>query len=140
MKRYRSDPACSGCHKLMDPIGFTLESFDAIGGWRTHDNGNPVDMAEVMYDGTRIQGPADLRRFLLQYSDQFVRNLTENLLIYALGRGMEYYDMPVVRSIARDSGSDNYRFQSLITAIVMSDLFRNNSKAVTDNATVAGGG
>ena len=132
MEQHRADPACSGCHKLMDPIGFTLESFDAIGQWRTQDNGNPIQVSEVMYDGTRVQGPADLRNFLLQYTDQFVRNLTGNLLIYALGRGIEYGDMPVVRDIVHEAGRDAYRSQTLIMALIRSDLFQLNSN--TSNA------
>jgi hypothetical protein len=90
----------------MDPIGFALEQYDAIGRWRTSDGSNVIDPSSVMYDGTKISGPADLRNFLLSYSDQFMRTVTEKLMTYALGRGLEYYDMPVVRSIARSAEGD----------------------------------
>jgi hypothetical protein len=128
MEEHRDNPACSGCHMLMDPIGFALETFDAIGQWRTLDGNTPIDASSVMYDGTPINGPADLREFLVGYSDQFVRTVTEKLLTYALGRGVEYYDMPVVRTIAREAQSDDYRFESLITAVVRSDPFQMNMK------------
>jgi Protein of unknown function (DUF1592)/Protein of unknown function (DUF1588)/Protein of unknown function (DUF1585)/Protein of unknown function (DUF1587)/Protein of unknown function (DUF1595)/Cytochrome C oxidase, cbb3-type, subunit III len=124
MERHRADPACSGCHMLMDPIGFALEKFDAIGTWRTMDGDSPIDASSVMYDGTKIEGPADLRNFLLAYSEQFIRTATEKLLTYALGRGVEYYDMPVVRSIAREAAADGYQFDALITAVVKSDPFQ----------------
>ncbi len=126
MERHRADPACSGCHRLMDPIGFALEQFDAIGRWRTEDGPAPIDASSVMYDGTKIAGPKDLRNFLLGHSDQFVRAATEKLLTYALGRGVEYYDQPVVRAIAREAEADDYRFETLIAAVVKSDLFRMN--------------
>jgi hypothetical protein len=113
----------------MDPIGFALETFDAIGQWRTLDGNTPIDAGSVMYDGTPINGPADLREFLVGYSDQFIRTVTEKLLTYALGRGVEYYDMPVVRAIAHEAQSDDYRFESLITAVVRSDPFQMNMKA-----------
>ena len=137
MEQHRSDPACKGCHQLMDPIGFSLESFDAIGKWRTQDGGNPIDGSAVLYDGTPTQGPAELRGFLLQYSDQFVSNLTVQLLIYALGRGIEYNDMPAVRAIVREAQRDNYRFRSLLKAIIKSDTFRMNSKTAVGTATIA---
>jgi uncharacterized protein DUF1592/uncharacterized protein DUF1588/uncharacterized protein DUF1585/uncharacterized protein DUF1587/uncharacterized protein DUF1595/cbb3-type cytochrome c oxidase subunit III len=124
MERHRADPACSGCHMLMDPIGFALEQFDAIGRWRTTDGPSPIDASSVMYDGTKIAGPADLRNFLLGYSEQFVRTVTEKMLTYAVGRGVEYDDMPVVRSIAREAADDDYRFDTLITAVVKSDPFQ----------------
>ncbi len=128
MEHHRDNPACVGCHQLMDPIGFALEQFDAIGRWRTTDGDNAIDASSVMYDGTPIDGVADLREFLLRYEVQFVRNATEKLLTYALGRGVEYYDMPVVRKIAADAAQDDYRFASLILGVVQSEPFRSNRK------------
>jgi hypothetical protein len=129
MEKHRANPACIGCHQLMDPIGFALEQFDAIGRWRTADGDNAIDASSVMYDGTPIAGPADLRAFLLRYEEQFVRNVTEKLLTYALGRGVEYYDMPVVRSIAAKAAADDYRFASLIVGVVQSEPFRSSRKS-----------
>jgi len=129
MERHRADPACAGCHTLMDPIGFALEQFDGIGTWRTTDGPNTIDASSVMYDGTKISGPADLRAFLMGYSDQFARTVTEKLLTYALGRGVEYYDMPVVRRIVHDAEKDDFRFDTLILEVVKSDPFQMNSKA-----------
>jgi hypothetical protein len=123
---HRDNPACQGCHKLMDPIGFALEPFDAIGRWRTEDGGNPIDARSEMYDGIPVDGPNDVRVFLLRYQDQYVRNVTQNLLTYALGRGVEYDDMPTVRGIVSATAPGNYRLKSLIEAIAMSDVFRMN--------------
>ena len=128
MEQHRSSPACSGCHKIMDPIGLSLENFDAIGRLRTEEEGSPIDASGMLVDGTRMNGVADLRKALLTYSDQFVRNITERLLTYAVGRGVEYYDMPTVRSIVRDAAGNNYRFSSLILGIVKSEAFRMNMK------------
>ena len=128
MELHRRDPACAGCHKLMDPVGFALEQFDAVGTWRTSDGVNTIDASSVMYDGTKINGPADLRNFVLSYKDQFARTVTEKLLTYALGRGVEYYDMPVVRSIVRDADKDGDRFDTLIVDVVKSAPFQMNSK------------
>ena len=129
MEQHRRDPVCAACHTLMDPIGFALEQFDAVGTWRTKDgSNNKIDANAVMYDGTKINGPADLRNFVLGYSDQFARTVTEKLMTYALGRGVEYYDMPVVRGIVRDAEKDHYRFQTLILDVVKSEPFRMNSK------------
>jgi hypothetical protein len=129
MEAHRKDPACAGCHTLMDPIGFALEQFDAIGTWRTTDGPNTIDAAAVMYDGTKVNGPADLRNFLLSYSDQFARTVTEKLMTYAMGRGVEYYDMPIVRKIVHDAEKDDYRLGTLILEVVKSDPFQMNSKS-----------
>src|SRR5204862_2555841 len=128
MEEHRTKPLCASCHKMMDPIGFALENLDAVGQWRTRDGRNSVDAACQLVDGTKINGPADLRSALLGYSDQFVRTVTERLLTYGLGRGVEYYDMPVVRSVVRRAAPDNYRFSSLIIGIVESAPFQMKSK------------
>ena len=136
-EQHRQNPACQGCHKLMDPFGFALEAFDATGRLRTTDNGNPIDATDVMYDGTPVSGPADVRTFLLKYSDQFVRNVTEKLLTYATGRGVEYFDMPVVRAIVREAAEDDCRFKSLVREVVMSEPFRMSTKTGDGEASVA---
>jgi mono/diheme cytochrome c family protein len=128
MEAHRANPVCASCHQIFEPMGMALENFDAVGAWRTEDAGVPVDAAGVMPDGTKLDGVGSLRGALERYSDQFARVVTEKLLIYALGRGVEYQDMPVVRSIARDAAATRYRFSSLVSAIVKSDPFRRNMK------------
>ncbi|HEX4997280.1 MAG TPA: DUF1592 domain-containing protein [Terriglobia bacterium] len=124
--RVRSD--CIQCHRLMDPIGFTLENFDGIATWRTTDEGTPINDSDTLYDGTKVSGPAGLREWLVGYSDQFVEVTAEKLLTYALGRGAEYQDMPLVRAIARDARRDNNRFSSLVLGVVRSAPFQKNMK------------
>jgi Protein of unknown function (DUF1592)/Protein of unknown function (DUF1588)/Protein of unknown function (DUF1585)/Protein of unknown function (DUF1587)/Protein of unknown function (DUF1595)/Planctomycete cytochrome C len=124
--RVRQD--CIQCHALMDPIGFTLENFDAIGLWRTEDAGEKILASEVMYDGTKVEGPAGLRNWVLGYSDQYVRVATEKMLTYALGRGAEPEDMPLIRKIVKDASRNNYRFSSLVLGVVKSEPFRKNMK------------
>jgi hypothetical protein len=124
--RVRED--CIRCHALMDPIGFTLENFDAIGLWRTEDAGEKILASEVMYDGTKVEGPAGLRNWVLGYSDQYVRVATEKLLTYALGRGAEPEDMPLIRKIVKDASRNDYRFSSLVLGVVKSEPFRKNMK------------
>jgi hypothetical protein len=108
----------------MDPIGLALENFDGIGRWRTSDNGAIIDAASQLADGTPIEGPAALRQAILRHPDMFARNVTEMLLTYALGHGMEYYDMPYVRAIVKDAERSNYRFSSLVLGIVKSAPFQ----------------
>jgi hypothetical protein len=124
--RVRAD--CIQCHALMDPIGFALENFDGVGVWRTEDEGTKVDASSRTFDGTNIDGPASLRNWLVSYSDQFVQVAAEKLLTYALGRGVEYGDMPVVRSIAHDAKRNGNRFSSLVLAVVSSKPFQMNTK------------
>jgi len=128
METHRANPACAGCHKIMDPIGLALENFDAIGTWRSQDGSAPIDAVGQLVDGTKIDGPSSLRKALLGYSDQFMRTVTEKLLTYALGRGTEYYDMPVVRSIVREAGQQNNRFSALVLGVVKSAPFQTNMK------------
>jgi hypothetical protein len=124
MEQHRTNATCVNCHKMMDPIGFALENFDAIGQWRTLDGRIPIDASGELVDGTKVAGPGNLRRALLRYSDQYVRTVTEKLLTYALGRGVEHYDMPVIRSIVREAARNNYRFSSLVLGIVKSPPFQ----------------
>jgi hypothetical protein len=126
MEQHRSKPTCNACHGVMDPLGFALENFDAIGEWRSQDRwaGTPIDASGELIDGTKVSNPADLRKALLKRSPQFVQTLTEKLMTYALGRSVDYYDMPTVRQIVRDAARDNYRFSSLVTGIVKSAPFQ----------------
>jgi hypothetical protein len=128
MEQHRANPACAGCHRMMDPIGFALENFDGIGKWRTSELGQKIDASSQLTDGTKINGVADLRQALLRYSPQFVRTVTEKLLTYGLGRGVDYDDMPVVRSIVRDAERNEYKFSSLVLGIVNSPPFQMNRK------------
>jgi hypothetical protein len=137
MEEHRANPACQGCHRLMDPIGFALETFDAVGKYRTTDNGSPIDTSGQLYDGTAIQTAADLGTFLVRYEDSYLRNATQRMLTYALGRGIEYDDMPLVRKVQADAASDDFRFHALVTAIVKSEAFLNNAKTEVSAAETA---
>jgi hypothetical protein len=117
-------------------MGLALENFDAVGAWRTHDGTSLIDASGVLVDGTKVNGVADLRQWVVSRSDQFVRVVTEKLLTYGLGRGVEYQDMPLVRSIVHDSAAGNYRFSSLILGIVKSPAFQTNMK-IDENSKVA---
>lgn len=127
MTIHRADPHCAGCHRIMDPIGFALEPFDAVGHLRKVDGVTPIDARSQMYDGTDVDGPAGVRAFLLRHQDQYLRNVTQNLMTYALGRGMDYRDMPEMRAILRSTASDHYKLKDLVEAIATSDLFRMNT-------------
>lgn len=124
MVQHRTNPACSGCHSVMDPVGFAMENFDAIGHWRTKDGGAPIDASGALPDGTAVNGPAAVIAALGKHPEQFARTMTEMMLTYALGRGLEYYDMPVVRSVAREAGKKDYRFSELVLGIVKSPPFQ----------------
>jgi mono/diheme cytochrome c family protein len=128
MELHRKNEPCASCHKIMDPIGLVLENFDGIGQWRTLDDGSPINPSGQLVDGTKLNGVADLRAALVKYSPQFVRVVTEKLMIYGLGRGTEYYDMPLVRSIVHNSEKDKYRFSSLVIGVVKSQPFQMNQK------------
>jgi len=130
LEMHRISPTCSACHQIFEPMGLALENFDAVGSWRTLDEGTPIDASGIMPDGTKIDGVVSLRNALVRYSDQFARVVTEKLMTYATGRGVEYQDMPMVRSIARDAAASKYRFSSLVMGIVKSDMFQMNQKAV----------
>jgi hypothetical protein len=125
MEAHRKNPVCSSCHSRMDPLGFSLENFDGAGRWRTEDGGARIDARGTLPDGTTFEGPAGLRQLLLtKYKNDVVHTATEKLLTYALGRGLEFYDYPTVRAIARDASRDNYRLASLVTAVVQSPPFQ----------------
>jgi mono/diheme cytochrome c family protein len=125
LARHRANPACASCHAAMDPIGFAMDNFDALGRWRTVDaSGATIDPSGVLPDGTRFEGVAGLRQVLLSHPERFVSTLTENLLGYAVGRSLEYYDQPVVRAVVRDSAPRDYRFSELVLGIVNSPAFQ----------------
>ena len=124
MQQHRANPVCAVCHNRMDPIGFSLENFDAIGQWRAEEGGAPIDASTVLQDGTAFEGPAGLRRVLVNQPDQFAGTIAERLLTYALGRGLEYYDQPAIRSIVREARQQDYRWSSLILATVKSMPFQ----------------
>jgi len=128
MEEHRANPYCASCHVKMDPIGFMLENFDAVGRWRTVQYGQKLDVSGQLADGAKLNGPVELRQQLGKYSNQFVRAFTEKLLTYAIGRGVEYYDMPMVRTIAKDASRNNYRFSSIVAGIVKSAPFQMNMK------------
>ena len=124
LEEHRRNPACATCHAVMDPLGFSLENFDATGEWRTKDKGGPIDPSGVLADGTRVDGPLALRQALLKQPERFVDTMTEKLLTYALGRGLEHFDMPVVRTIVRDAAKQDYKFSALVFNIVKSTPFQ----------------
>jgi hypothetical protein len=128
MEQHRTQPVCATCHSIMDPIGFTLENFDLIGKWREVDGTSRIDATAEMVDGTRLDGPASLRRALLDRREMFVTVATEKLLTYAIGRPLTAYDMPTVRAIVRSAAANNYRFSSLVVGVAKSDPFRMRTK------------
>jgi hypothetical protein len=142
MEQHRASPNCATCHRVMDPLGFSLENFDATGRWRTKDAAGAVDTSGQLADGSPVDGPVALRKALLKHPEQFVRTMTEKMLTYALGRGLEYYDMPVVRSIAHDAAAQNNRFSSIVLGIVRSTPFQMKLKApqslVASGASLSG--
>jgi hypothetical protein len=138
MTRHRASPVCAGCHKIMDPIGFALENLDADASWRTKqggDGGTPIDAKVRLYDGQDVEGPVGLRTALLRYSPQFVRMFIEKTMTYAVGRGLEYTDMPVVRAIARDAAKDDNRFSAIVLGVVKSPQFQMRVKG-NDEAAI----
>jgi mono/diheme cytochrome c family protein len=124
LEQHRKNPACASCHAPMDPLGFALENFDPIGGWRTEDSGKPVDSSGSLPDGAVLDGPAGLQRFLLSRREEFLTTVTEKLLMYALGRKVEYYDGPAVRKVTRTAAADGHRWSSLVLGIVRSAPFQ----------------
>ena len=124
MELHRATPVCASCHKVMDPIGFAFENFDAVGAWRTHEPGGPIDASGQLADGTEIEGVTDLRKSIVARPELFVATMTEKMLIYALGRGVESADRPVLRQIVRDAGQKGFRFSALVHGIVESTPFQ----------------
>jgi hypothetical protein len=135
LAQHRASPACSSCHNVIDPIGLSLDNFDVAGAWRIKDRGVPVTVTSQLYDGTPLNGAADLRAALLTKSDVIVTHLTERLLSYALGRRVEHHDMPTVRQIVRDAKATDYRLSALIQGVVRSAAFRTALAEGTNDGT-----
>jgi hypothetical protein len=124
MAVHRTNPACAACHKLMDPIGISLENFDAVGAWRTREPNGAVDPSGQLADGTEVSGIVSLRQALMRRPDIFATTLTEKLMIYALGRGLDDRDMPAVRRVVRDAARQQYRFSSIVVGVATSVPFQ----------------
>jgi hypothetical protein len=127
LEQHRASPTCGQCHGVIDPIGLALENFDATGQWRTRDsaaNQAAIDASTVLPTGVAIEGPVELREQLVARPDMFAQVVTEKLMMYALGRELEFFDMPQVRAIVRDAADDNFRWSSIVLGIVRSDAFR----------------
>jgi hypothetical protein len=129
IEQHRASPTCAGCHKIMDPIGLAMENFDAVGRWRTIDEGVAIDASGQLVDGTPLNGPASLRKALLDRQDVFVASLAEKLMMYGVGRETKYYDMPTVRSVMRDAAKNRYRFSDLVLGVVKSAPFQMKVKS-----------
>jgi hypothetical protein len=135
LEQHREKATCFACHGVMDPLGLALENFNAVGQYRGYDPDTRgfIDTAGQLPDGTKISGPDDLRRALVDRPDhQFVQALTENLMTYALGRSLDYHDMPTVRRIVRQAGADDFRFKSIVLGVISSDAFRKREAESTD--------
>jgi mono/diheme cytochrome c family protein len=135
MEEHRANPVCASCHRVMDPLGFALENFDAVGAWRSRDGRVPIDTSGTFIDGSSVSGPVELRQAVLRQPENFVTTLTEKLLVYALGRGIDHRDMPAVRGIVKQAARTNYRMSSIVLGIVKSDAFQKRVKVA--DATVA---
>jgi hypothetical protein len=129
MEAHRINPTCVSCHQIFEPMGLAMENFDAVGAWRTLDAGQPIDPTGVTNDGTPLDGVRSLREYVLDNADLFAQSVTEKLLTYAIGRGLEHEDMPLVRSITRNAAEDEYRFSSLLMGVIESPAFTMNVKA-----------
>jgi len=135
IEQHRANPACASCHKIMDPIGLALENFDAIGRWRTTDEGVRIDGSGQLVDGSVLDGPSSLRKAMLGRSDAFVGSMTEKLLMYGMGREIKYYDMPAVRIVMRDAAKNRYRFSDLVMGIVKSAPFQMKTSGKAEEAS-----
>jgi hypothetical protein len=129
LEAHRINPTCASCHMMFEPLGLAMENFDAVGKWRTEDVGNPIDPSGVITNGTQLEGIHSLRELTVQNGDQFAQVVTEKLLTYAIGRGLEYEDMPLLRSITRSASEDDYRFSALLMGVVQSPAFTMNLKS-----------
>ena len=137
MEQHRKSPNCSSCHRVIDPLGLALENFDVTGVWRNRDNGVNVDPVGDLYDGTKLDGPIALRNALIKHQDVFMLSFTESLMTYALGRRVEYYDMPAIRQIVKDAKAKNYRFSAFISGVANSAAFRMGRVAPVETTTEA---
>jgi cytochrome c551/c552 len=137
MTEHRANPFCATCHKVMDPIGFTLENFDAVGRYRVKDGDANIDSADTLFDGSKVDGTVGLRNFLLSRKEVFIQTMSEKLMSYAIGRPVDYYDMPAVRKVLRDSSAKDYRFSSIVMGIVTSAPFQMRMKAADQTSQSA---
>jgi hypothetical protein len=137
MEAHHTNPACASCHKIFEPIGFAMENFDAVGKWRSKDAGNPIDATGETNDGTQLDGIRSLRDLTVRNHDLFARVVVEKLLTYALGRGLDYEDMPLVRAITRSAAENDYKFSALLLGVVQSKAFTMNTKTIPDTTTAA---
>ncbi len=140
MEAHRANPACASCHKLLDPLGFALENFDAVGAWRVRDAGVAIDASGQLTDGTRVNGVVTLRQALVRNPDVFVRTFVEKLMTYALGRGLNYYDGPAVRAVVREGAAHDYRFSAIVLGIVTSTPFQMRTKQLREHPAVVATG
>jgi len=129
LEAHRANPNCAACHRLFEPMGMAMENFDAVGQWRLEDNGHPIDPSGITNDGTPLEGIESLRELTVQNGDLFAQVVTERLLTYAIGRGLEYEDMPLLRSITREAAEDDYRFSALLMGVIESPAFTMNLKS-----------
>jgi hypothetical protein len=132
MLEHRANAVCASCHKTMDPIGLALENFDAVGAWRTREAAGPIDVSGELADGTKVNGVVDLRNSIVSRPQMFAGTVTEKLLIYALGRGLDYHDMPAVRGIVREAAQNNYKMSSLILGVIRSTPFQMRTTLVKE--------
>ena len=139
MEAHRANPYCAACHKVMDPLGFALENFDAVGQWRDNDEGAKINPSGIMFEGSKVSNPADLRKALTARPEVFVGVFTEKLMTYALGRGIEYYDMPTIRAILREAAKNDYRFSSILMGVVKSAPFQMKMKRPAENVVAESG-
>jgi hypothetical protein len=137
MEEHRKNPACTSCHRVIDPLGLTLENFDVTGRWRIKDSGLPIDASGELYDGTKMNGPAGLRAAILKHQNAFLVSFTENLMTYALGRRIEPYDMPAIRRIIRDAAAADYRMSAFMLGVVNGAPFRMSKAAATETTTTS---
>jgi hypothetical protein len=137
LEEHRANPVCASCHNVMDPLGFAMENFDAIGQWRTQDSGAAIDSSATLATGQKVNGVVDLRNQILARPEQFVGTLTEKLLIYSLGRGLDYNDAPTVRAITRNAAKQNYKITSLVLGIVNSAPFQMRTKRAAEVTATA---
>ena len=134
---HSTNPTCSTCHKMFEPLGLAMENFDPVGQWRTIEVGVPIDSVGIVTDGTRVEGIKGLRDLAVRKHEMFVEVVTENLLTYAIGRGLDYKDMPLVRSIVHDAAKDHYRFSSLMMGVIQSPAFTMNLKSAATTLSAA---
>jgi hypothetical protein len=137
LEQHRSNPACASCHARMDPLGLSLENFDALGQWRTKEGDAPINASGVLLDGTKVDGPAALRAALVAKKQDFVKAVTGKLLMYAIGRELDFHDAPAVRAVMREAAADNYSWSSTILALVKSAPFQMRMSKPSPGAATA---